>query len=109
MECERGATPREVNKAHDGSRKGSRERQPLPYVVVLDCSQTWPYPAVPRPKEDGKRVGSSTTSTTRVGEVSEQGRGERRLRRGIRRGWEYALAEAGTREGLSWAGLRKQG
>ena len=36
MECERGATPREVNKAHDGSRKGSRERQPLPYVVVLE-------------------------------------------------------------------------
>ena len=44
-----------------------------------------------RPKEGGKRVGSSTT---RVGEVSEQGRGERRLRRGMRRGWEYALAGA---------------
>ena len=41
-----------------------------------------------------------------MGEVSE---GERRLRRGIRRGWEYALAEAGTREGLGWAGLRKRG
>ena len=63
--CPVPPTPREVNQAHDGSREGSRERQPpLPYVVVVwappprgrkcrptpprpgSCPQTRPYPGV---------------------------------------------------------------